>query len=87
MDKRYEENEKWAENRFNELLLVDRFKEMGKENDPIFQTLVFLGKGSEQLSLGTTILSNYKEFPTELKSELKAIQQQLHDFKDKLRGL
>lgn len=83
----YEDTEKWANQRLDELLLVERFKEMGKENDPLFQTLVFLGNGSQQLSLATTILSNYKEFPTEIKVELKSIQQQLQDFQEKLRGL
>lgn len=87
MDKLHQETETWGAKRLKEVLLVDRFKEMGKENDPIFQTLVFLGNGTHQLSLGTTILRDYTEFPAELKAELKAIQKQLHDFTAKLREL
>lgn len=87
MDKHFEDTEKWVEERLNEVLLVDQFKEMGKENDPVYQALVFIGNGSHQLSLGTTILSNYKEFPTELKVRLKDIQQQLQDFQEELRAL
>lgn len=85
MGDHYVETEKWAAGRMDEMLLVDRFKEMGKEGDLVFQTLVFLGNGSHQLSLGTTILRDDKEIPVELKAELKGIQQQLHDYQDKLR--
>lgn len=84
---KHKETEKWAETRLNQMLLVDRFKEMGKENDPIFQTLVFLGNGSHHLSLASTVLQHYDGLPTELKVELKSIQQQLNDFQEKIRSL
>lgn len=70
-----------------EIFLVERFKEMGKENDPIFQTLVFLGKASAQLSYARTVLSDYTVLPDEYQNELSAIQQQVHNLKEKLRGL
>ncbi|MEK5069796.1 hypothetical protein [Sporosarcina sp. FSL K6-1508] len=85
MGNHFEETEKWAAERLDEMLLVDRFKEMGKADDLVFQALVFLGNGSHQLSLGTTVLRGDEEIPAELKGELKDIQQRLHDYQGKLR--
>lgn len=68
-----------------ELFKVDTFEAIGKGDDYKFQALAFAGNGSHQLSLATTILSDLVEVPEELKAELKSIQNQLNDFKDKLR--
>lgn len=79
--------EEFVSNVEDGLFKKDRFKEMGKENDLIFQSLVFLGEGSQKLSLVTTVLGHEENVPEELKDELKAIQQHVHNFKDKLRSL
>lgn len=77
--------EDWVRERERELLLADRFAEMGKSEDYVFQALVFAGKSSQQLSLAATVLQVQNEIPEELKSELRGVQQQLHAFTEKLR--
>lgn len=85
--KEIDQSEQWATERMDELFKVKKFKEMGKENDFVFQSLVFLGNGSQQLSLATTVLKDDSNVSPELKSELKSLQQQLQDFQEKLRTI
>lgn len=84
MNKQFEE---WAEKRSREILRAEHFNKIGKGNDYIFQSLVFTGEASQRLSLATTVLSELKEVPDNLKTELKSIQQQVHDFQEKLRNV
>jgi hypothetical protein len=77
--------EDFVQEQERELFRTEKFEAIGKGNDYIFQTLAFIGQGSQQLSLATTILSELNDVPRELKEELKAIQSQLHEFKEKLR--
>lgn len=69
-----------------EILAKQRFKEMGKENDLPFQALAFLGRGAEQLSLASTVLTD-SEVPNVLKEEIKNIQRQLDHVAVSLRQL
>lgn len=80
--------EKWAEEKLNELFEVERFKEQGKENDHVFQALVFLGKASHQLSIARTILKNNNVAvdPVKMK-EMLDMQQWVHDFSQYLRSI
>jgi hypothetical protein len=70
-----------------DIFQTEKFQAIGKGEDYIFQSLAHLGEGSHKLSVATTLLSQLNEVPTELKEELKSIQQTLHDFKEKLRKL
>ncbi|MGG3987319.1 hypothetical protein [Bacillus smithii] len=79
--------DKWVDDRTKDLFQTEKFEAIGKGDDYVFQALVFAGNASEQLSLATTVLESLNEVPNKLKTELKSIQQQLHDFKDKLRGV
>jgi hypothetical protein len=79
--------DEWIKEAENKMFKVDQFKSIGKEDDFIFQSLVFLGHGSKNLSLSTTLLSEADEVPEELKRELKGIQEQLHEFREKIRLL
>jgi len=79
--------DKWVDERENELFQKDKFKAMGASDDYVFQALVFAGHASQQMSLATTVLSDEHRVPDELKAELKSIQKQLHDFKEKLRNV
>ncbi|MCA1066166.1 hypothetical protein QTG56_25130 (plasmid) [Rossellomorea sp. AcN35-11] len=77
--------DEWIKTAESKLFKTDHFKALGKEDDFIFQALAFAGKGNNNLSLATTLLSEADEVPEELKSELKSIQEQLHQFREKLR--
>lgn len=79
------EFENWVTERENELFEKEKFVSMGKGDDYNFQALAFVGKGSQQLSLATTVLRKLDEVPVELKEELKSIQHQLSNFSEKLR--
>ena len=82
-----EEFEKWVTERENVLFNKARFKEMGKENDYMFQILVFMGKASQQMSLGYTIAGQLEEMPQEIKDEMRAISIQYQELQDKIREL
>lgn len=81
-----ESNEDWAERKLDEIFLTEKFIEMGKADDLGFQSLVFLGKASHQLSLATTVLQDASDIPEEIKAELKDIQQRVHAIKTEIRG-
>lgn len=51
----------WVEERENELFEKEKFKELGKQDDYIFQTLVFMGRASQQMSIGFTIADTLDE--------------------------
>jgi hypothetical protein len=84
LDKQFEQFVKECE---QELFQTEKFQAIGKGEDYIFQSLAHLGEGSHKLSVATTLLSQLNEVPSELKEELKSIQQMLHDFKEKLRKI
>ena len=74
-----------AEKMLNDVFEVEKFKRLGKENDLVFQALVFLGNSSHYLSLATTVLVRDEEVPVELKGVLKDVQQQVQVFQERLR--
>ncbi|MGE6717867.1 hypothetical protein ACQKGD_10885 [Peribacillus frigoritolerans] len=82
-----EDFDKWVTERERVLFEKDKFDAIGKGNDYLFQALAHLGNGSHKLSIATTVMSELDEVPEDLKTELKGIQQQLHDFQDKLRNI
>lgn len=57
-----------------------------RKNDDVFLALAYMGEASQKLSWATTFLGDVEKVPEELKQELKNIQQQLHDFKEKVRN-
>lgn len=81
-----ESNEDWAERKLDEIFLTEKFIEMGKADDLAFQSLVFLGKASAQLSYATTVLQDAGDIPEITKAELKDIQQRVHAIKTEIRG-
>jgi cob(I)alamin adenosyltransferase len=79
--------DKWVGEVETRLFQKEKFEAIGKGDDYVFQALAFTGDASGKLSLATTILSDLDKIPKELKEELKSIQTQLHDFKEKLRNI
>ena len=77
--------DEWVAEREESLFKVQVFKSLNKQDDSVFQALVFLSNGSQQLSLATIVLSEDTNVPEELRDELKNIQRQLHELKDELR--
>jgi hypothetical protein len=82
-----QEFENFVKEQEKQLFKMERFEAIGKGDDYIFQALAFAGEASGQLSLATTILSDLDHVPNDLKEELKSIQNQLHDFRDRLRDI
>lgn len=82
------DDEEWAGRKLDELFEVDKFKKLGKENDHVFQTLVFLGEASQKLSIARTILkeNNVAVDPVKMK-EMLDMQTWVHDFSQYLRSL
>lgn len=77
----------WAEQKLSEVFEVDRFKKLGKENDHVFQALVFLSEASQKLSIARTILTNNKlDVTPDKMKEMLDMQNWLHDFKEYLRS-
>lgn len=81
-----ESNEDWAERKLDEIFLTEKFIEIGKADDLGFQSLVFLGKASAQLSYATTVLQDAEDIPEITKAELRDIQQRVHAIKTEIRG-
>lgn len=80
------QNEEWAERKLDELFEVGKFKSLGKENDHVFQALVFLGEASQKLSIARTILKDNNAVVNPLKmKEMLDMQQWVHDFSQYLR--
>lgn len=85
-DEQYREEEQWVAERMNILFETANFKRLGKENDYIYQALVFLGQASQKLSLARTILKDHDIAP-DMMGEMGETQQWVHDFQDHLREL
>lgn len=79
-------DEEWAGRKLDELFEVERFKKLGKENDHVFQALVFLGEASQKLSIARTILKDNNVAVDLVKmKEMLDMQQWVHDFSQYLR--
>ena len=74
--------EKWAENRLNEVFEKENFKVLGKENEQLFQGLVFMNRASSEISKAYTIL---REIEGVENDELKEISDSLQKFIEKIR--
>ncbi|WP_182101550.1 hypothetical protein [Niallia taxi] len=79
--------DEWVKEREDELFDKARFKELGKEHDYIFQTLVFMGRASQQMSLGYTIASNLEEAPLAIKNETRDIASRYHELQETIQKL
>lgn len=77
----------WVEERESELFEKERFKELGKEDDYIFQTLVFMGRASQQMSLGFTIADTLDEIPKTIKEEMGDLARRYHGLQEQIRSL
>lgn len=76
----------WAGQKIDELFEVERFKKLNKENDYVFQALVFLGEASQKLSIARTILKdNNVAVDSEKMKEMLDMQTWVHDFSQYLR--
>ncbi len=85
-----EQNEavvKWMIERENTLFDVDNFKRLGKDNDFNFQVLVFMGRASQQMSLGYTIAYELDEIPQAIKSEMLEVATRYHELQSQIREL
>lgn len=77
--------DQWVDTVEERMFMTAKFKELGKENDLIFQALTFTGEASQKLSIATTILARDAYVSDAMKTSLKDLQQQLHDFSELLR--
>lgn len=84
MNKSFDE---WVAEKEKEIFRKEEFKAIGKEDDFIFQSLVFTGEAFHRLAVATTVLDVVEEAPNEIKEELKSLQQQLFDWQEKLRNI
>ncbi len=87
VNKKKNQFDEWIKEQEKDLFQTEKFKAIGKDDDYVFQSLAFLGNGSKELSIATTILSDLNEVPSDLKDELKNIQEQIHYLMEKLRSL
>ena len=77
----------WVEERENELFEKEKFKELGKQDDYIFQTLVFMGRASQQMSIGFTIADTLNEIPQSIKEEMRDLARRYHGLQEQIRNL
>ncbi|MBN8203889.1 hypothetical protein LG291_25080 (plasmid) [Cytobacillus firmus] len=77
----------WVEERENELFEKERFKELGKQEDYIFQTLVFMGRAFQQMSIGFTIADTLNEIPQSIKEEMRDLTRRYHGLQEQIRSL
>lgn len=77
----------WVEERENELFEKEKFKELGKQDDYIFQTLVFMGRASQQMSIGFTIADTLNEIPQSIKEEMRVLARRYHGLQEQIRNL
>lgn len=61
------------------------FKQLGKLDDYVFQSLAHLGDASHKLSWGLTVLE-HTDVPVELQEEIKQAMQSISKVKEKLRA-
>ncbi|WP_339188410.1 hypothetical protein MKX33_00715 [Paenibacillus sp. FSL R5-0490] len=61
------------------------FKQLGKSDDYVYQSLVHLGDASYRLSWGLTVLE-HTDVPVEVQEEIKQAMQAVGDIKQKLRA-
>lgn len=77
----------WVEERENELFEKEKFEELGKVDDNIFQTLVFMGRASQQMSIGFTIADTLNEIPQSIKEEMRDLARRYHGLQEQIRNL
>ncbi|WP_083390579.1 hypothetical protein [Cytobacillus oceanisediminis] len=77
----------WVEERENELFEKEKFEELGKVDDYIFQTLVFMGRASQQMSIGFTIADTLNEIPQSIKEEMRDLARRYHGLQEQIRNL
>ncbi|WCK57469.1 hypothetical protein PP175_25730 (plasmid) [Aneurinibacillus sp. Ricciae_BoGa-3] len=63
----------------------ENFKQLGKLDDFIFQSLAHMGNASSQMSWANTVLENEKHVPNELKEEMRCVTAQINALQEKLR--
>lgn len=78
----------WVTERSDDMFKTEKFKALGKEDDYVFQALVFMGEASEKLSLARTILNQDRTLSNkdEIKNEFSEIQNKLEALKVRLRN-
>lgn len=67
--------------------LRENFKLIGKEEDYIFQALVYMGQASAQMSWANTVLEDVNEVSKELKDAMIQVNQVINNLQDKLRSI
>lgn len=81
------EFEAWVSERERELFNLEKFAEMGKQDDFIFQALAFMGNASFQMSLANTVVQDVEEVPSKLKAEMKQVNRLIQELQEKLREI
>lgn len=71
----------------NDLFEKEKFRALGKQDDYIFQTLVFMGRASQQMSLGFTIADSLEEIPKSIREEMRELARRYHELQDQIRSL
>ncbi|EWG08422.1 hypothetical protein [Cytobacillus firmus] len=77
----------FVEERENDLFEKEKFRALGKQDDYIFQTLVFMGRASQQMSIGFTIADTLNEIPQSIKEEMRDLARRYHGLQEQIRNL
>lgn len=79
--------EKWVTESENKMFEFEKFKRIGKENDFVFQTLVFMGEASQKMSLAFSLTEQIQKFPKEIEKEFREISIKYSELQGKVRKL
>lgn len=82
-DERLLNVEEWAECRLNEVFEKENFEALGKENDRLFQALVFMQRASSEISKAYTIVKDIDGVGNE---ELEKVIRSLQKLIEKTRS-
>ena len=63
------------------------FKDMGKEEDYIFQALAYMGNASNQMAWANTVLDEDESVSKRIKDEMKQINVKISELQILLRGI
>lgn len=87
LEKEREEQEfkEWLKEQKRVIFKTEAFKELGREDDYVYQSLAFLGEASYNMSLASTVLRNEPNVPKDLKMKIKNYQQAFWELQDQLR--
>lgn len=76
-----------AEQRLYKQPNIKNIKQLGKENDIVFQALAYMGNASYQVSWANTVLSQGNKVSEEVLEKMKKINREIVEIQEKIRNL